>query len=283
MSTGDLLFIFAFIVLPTIILVSCIWTLLLIRAGVLLPERRHIQPAAETTSAELSDDVIVNTAVETAIVAAPTAAVVAVEPEPEVAPVVAAEEPVVEAPVADPEPVLVSEIVEDAETEPPTDDVADERFEKTTDFPVITDAMLAEADEHEQVGAEDDVVVVSQPEPVAEPPTMPMPAPVAEQLATPPAVEASQPDPAPELDVLFVPLPDDEPADDFADVAADAPAADDAAADDEQDGESGGTREGRSRRKPVRRVAQLRPSEEQANSISPMGSLLRRSRSGSSR
>ena len=40
MSTGDLLFIFAFIVLPTIILVSCIWTLLLIRAGVLLPARR---------------------------------------------------------------------------------------------------------------------------------------------------------------------------------------------------------------------------------------------------
>jgi len=283
MSTGDLLFIFAFIVLPTIILVSCIWTLLLIRAGVLLPERRHIQPAAETTSAELSDDVIDDTAVETAIVAAPTAAVVVVEPEPDVAPVDVAEEPVIEAPVADPEPMIVNEAVEDAEAEPLTDDAADERFEQTTDFPVITDAMLAEADGHEQVGAEDDVVIVSQPEPVAEPPAMPMPAPVAEQLATPPAVEASQPDPAPELDVLFVPLPDDEPADDFAEVAAQAPEADEAAADDEQDNDSGAPREGRSRRKPVRRVAQLRPSEEQANSISPMGSLLRRSRSGSSR
>ena len=53
MSTGDLLFIFAFIVLPTIILVSCIWTLLLIRAGVLLPARRAV---VNDTEALVEDD-----------------------------------------------------------------------------------------------------------------------------------------------------------------------------------------------------------------------------------
>ncbi len=39
MAGGDLLYIFAFIILPTAVLVSCIWALILLRRGVLLPPR----------------------------------------------------------------------------------------------------------------------------------------------------------------------------------------------------------------------------------------------------
>lgn len=39
MSGGDLLFIFAFIVLPTALLVSCLWLYVLLRRGMLLPRR----------------------------------------------------------------------------------------------------------------------------------------------------------------------------------------------------------------------------------------------------
>jgi hypothetical protein len=39
MAGGDLLYIFAFIILPTAVLVSCIWALIMLRKGVLLPER----------------------------------------------------------------------------------------------------------------------------------------------------------------------------------------------------------------------------------------------------
>ena len=40
MAGGDLLYILAFIILPTAVLVSCIWALILLRKGVLLPVRR---------------------------------------------------------------------------------------------------------------------------------------------------------------------------------------------------------------------------------------------------
>jgi hypothetical protein len=42
MAGGDLLYIFAFIILPTAVLVSCIWALIMLRKGVLLPERRAV-------------------------------------------------------------------------------------------------------------------------------------------------------------------------------------------------------------------------------------------------
>jgi hypothetical protein len=45
LSGGDIAFIAAFIVLPTFILASCIWALIAIRAGVLLPERARLAPA----------------------------------------------------------------------------------------------------------------------------------------------------------------------------------------------------------------------------------------------
>jgi len=41
MSGGDLLFIFSFLILPTVILVSCIWLYILLRKGILLPPARH--------------------------------------------------------------------------------------------------------------------------------------------------------------------------------------------------------------------------------------------------
>jgi hypothetical protein len=39
MAGGDLLYIFAFIILPTAVLVSCIWALIMLRNGRLLPQR----------------------------------------------------------------------------------------------------------------------------------------------------------------------------------------------------------------------------------------------------
>lgn len=51
MAGGDLLYIFAFIILPTGVLVSCIWALIMLRKGVLLPER----PAAAREWREVAD------------------------------------------------------------------------------------------------------------------------------------------------------------------------------------------------------------------------------------
>jgi len=49
MSGGDLLYIFAFIILPTAVLVACIWALILLRRGALLPAR-------SAAAHELSDE-----------------------------------------------------------------------------------------------------------------------------------------------------------------------------------------------------------------------------------
>lgn len=59
MSGGDLLFIVAFIILPTAVLVSCIWALILLRRGVLLPERPapvRNRPMAAASDADEDDD-----------------------------------------------------------------------------------------------------------------------------------------------------------------------------------------------------------------------------------
>jgi len=55
MAGGDLLFIFAFIILPTAVLVSCIWALILLRKGVLLPER-PAPPGQYDLAANRDDD-----------------------------------------------------------------------------------------------------------------------------------------------------------------------------------------------------------------------------------
>jgi hypothetical protein len=57
MSGGDLLFIVSFIILPTVILVSCVWLLVLIHKGVVLPPRRYVRREAEPDAeAQLADD-----------------------------------------------------------------------------------------------------------------------------------------------------------------------------------------------------------------------------------
>lgn len=274
MSTGDLLFIFAFIVLPTIILVSCIWTLLLIRAGVLLPARRFVLSDADAQSDEeqpQAADAVAATAVHEL-----PAATRAAEP----ATVEIVEMPETAAALPAPEPVAAIEPGEDSvepvaavSAEPPADEAADV-LEHTTDFPIIDDTMLEQAAPAEEVSPE------GSPTPVEPPPVS--------RPEAPPPVST---EPEPELDVLFVPLPDDEPTLASSSNGIDEPEVvdeiDAAVVDSEPDGGEPGEhaehRSGRSRRKPVRRVAQLRPSEEQATSVSPMGNLLRRSRSGNPR
>jgi hypothetical protein len=55
MAGGDLLFIVSFIILPTAIVVSCVWALILIKKGVLLPDRRlPVEAAPEDSEAETS-------------------------------------------------------------------------------------------------------------------------------------------------------------------------------------------------------------------------------------
>ena len=285
MSTGDLLVIFAFIVLPTIILVSCIWTLLLIRAGVLLPTRRVVTNDADA-SADVDDQVMANAVETTAVhdVAVPAtglapATIEVVEDAEVIAETPALPEP---EPVPALEPLVASTEPElEAETEPAEALVVD--MEHTTDFPIVDVPAQEETATTADEPAEPAPDVISLPEPT----------PVVEQPANEP-VDVPRPaaaSAAPDLEILFVPLPDDDPApaamaasdDGF---ISDAPDDEMAAADDEENesaDERAERRSGRSRRKPVRRVAQLRPSEEQVSSVSPMGHLLRRSRSGSSR
>src|SRR5688500_15393077 len=57
MAGGDLLFIVAFIILPTVVLVSCVWSLVLIKKGVLLPERRvPVRPEPDWAADGAEDD-----------------------------------------------------------------------------------------------------------------------------------------------------------------------------------------------------------------------------------
>lgn len=278
MSTGDLLFVFAFIVLPTVILVSCIWTLLLIRAGVLLPARRVVVadsgPPMEDTSARQPDDV------ETTMIH--DAPLLAGESAPGVAGAI--ETPVVLAALPAPEPLRAIEpVIAAAEPTPVSEEpdsisTPDARLEQTTEFPIIDDAMLEDAVAE---AATTDVEPGLTAPPIGQKPAEPAPAEA--QSDTPASA------PGEDLAILFVPL--DEPpsadsplsASNGAHPAERMDEAEETFATDEPGDEPNLQRASRSRRKPVRRVAQLRPSEEQSSSVSPMGSLLRRSRSGSSR
>lgn len=278
MSTGDLLFIFAFIVLPTIILVSCIWTLLLIRAGVLLPARRAVVNDIEALVED--DDPQPVDAVETTM--AHEIPALANEAEPVVIEVV--EAPAVDTAIPAPEPlpaiepVIADAKLAEASQEPAPDDEPKNEFEHTTEFPIIDDAMIERA-------AEAATAEAQPPPPAAsdEPAQEPVPAPDVQP-------EESASESAPNLEVLFVPLPDESPAIDEPRATSNGiyepdvlDEVEDEIAEDEPDDNSAPRHGGRTRRKSVRRVAQLRPSEEQSPNVSPMGNLLRRSRSGNSR
>ncbi|HMM40275.1 MAG TPA: hypothetical protein PKA95_00060 [Thermomicrobiales bacterium] len=278
MSTGDLLFIFAFIVLPTIILVSCIWTLLLIRAGVLLPARRAV--VNDTEALVEDDNPQPADAVETTAVHEMPAR--ANEAEPVVIEVV--EAPAVDTALPAPEPLPAIEPVvadatpSEAPQEPAPDDEPADEFEHTTEFPIIDDAML------ERAAAEAATAEAKPPSPAAsdQPAEEPIPAPDARHEEP---ARAS----APDLEVLFVPLPDETLPDGSLATSNGTHEPDildeveDEIAEGDPDDSSPPRRDGRFRRKSVRRVAQLRPSEEQSPNVSPMGNLLRRSRSGNSR
>ncbi|MGH9174557.1 MAG: hypothetical protein ACRD1H_09370 [Vicinamibacterales bacterium] len=57
MAGGDLLFFVAFIIFPTVVLVSCVWSLVLIKKGVLLPERRlPVRPEPVWDADDAEDD-----------------------------------------------------------------------------------------------------------------------------------------------------------------------------------------------------------------------------------
>lgn len=269
MSTGDLLFIFAFIILPTIILVSCIWTLLLIRAGVLLPARRiAVGETGDDTQLEESSGEIEATG-EPAVVIAAEPAPAGILPAIDASAALPAPEPLLAiesiASVPEPAPIL------DESTSTATQDA----FEQTTDLPIIDSAMLEQADPIADAPAE----TVAPPLPQEPRPAQWDPAPEAPAMETPGS-------PEPELEVLFVPMPDDSVDEDAALWASNGRLTPDPVDDDEADEAAEGhssPQNSRARRKPVRRVAQLRPSEDQASGVSPMGSLLRRSRSGNPR
>jgi hypothetical protein len=155
MSFGDIAFILAFIVLPTAIIVSSIWFIVLILKGRMLPPRepRPDVVDAEAVAEPLPDDAVPIT--RTTVWAEGEADDVAAEPaEP---PALATLElPVVTAspaaaaepePVADPEPAVdaieVVEAVEVAAGEPPLDTVVEDDeavpvgFEATKELPIV--------------------------------------------------------------------------------------------------------------------------------------------------
>lgn len=272
MSTGDLLFIFAFIVLPTIILVSCIWTLLLIRAGVLLPARRAATYDAATQNEvepEPADSVESMVAHDASIIAAaPVVTLPAVVEERPVALALVAPEPMpaFEPAIVETVPTPITPMVPDSDgtSEPET------KFEHTTDLPIINDAMLEQATIHAdraetRFGAFD----------VAEPST---------SSAFSPAFTAPAGEPATDLEILLVPL-DESPVDfasHWSSNGAHAPADLDeiigAATEIDSDNGHPAQPSGRSRRKSVRPVAQLRPSDEQPAGVRPIGGSTRRAR-----
>jgi hypothetical protein len=73
MSGGDFLFIFSFLILPTIILVSCIWLYILLRKGVLLPPARQML-VEDAARPEREDENVIPNAAESAVAPAPVIA-----------------------------------------------------------------------------------------------------------------------------------------------------------------------------------------------------------------
>jgi hypothetical protein len=154
MAGGDLLYIFAFIILPTAVLVSCIWALIMLRNGRLLPQR-PAPPADEGDDSpdveidherdvqerdlieETGEHVIVDPAQPlepAAVVPAAPSPAIEVGPDPIPAPIVAdaSEVPVVE---------------QTQELSPvPVEDVAEDTPEDVTDVPDAPSPVAADAD-----------------------------------------------------------------------------------------------------------------------------------------
>lgn len=108
MAGGDFLYIFAFIILPTAVLVSCIWALILLRKGALLPERPvrqyNVLDAEQEDDGKPEHDLVEETGEHVVIEPAR-------QPEPAVAPVATA--PVIdERPAASAEPVAAPVVTE---------------------------------------------------------------------------------------------------------------------------------------------------------------------------
>ena len=163
MAGGDLLYIFAFIILPTAVLVSCIWALVMLRKGALLPVRPVIEregdPAADRDEEKVHDDAnpVEETGEHVAIEPASTATVlVASNSAIPVGEAVPAAEPVDDAEAGLP-PMAESPRVVTAEDEP----LAVERTQELTVLPVEVvgagDAMRDEAE------PDDREAVVEQP------------------------------------------------------------------------------------------------------------------------
>lgn len=141
MAGGDLLYIFAFIILPTAVLVSCIWALLLLRKGVLLPVRPTSQhdpshkPEQTDDAAEREFDLVEETGEHTIVEPLATFPA-ATSPAPTAAAPVS---PLTNAgnPVAGPSVTDMRPAPEPAASEPP----AAERTQELTVLPVeVADA-----------------------------------------------------------------------------------------------------------------------------------------------
>ena len=141
MAGGDLLYIFAFIILPTAVLVSCIWALIMLRKGVLLPERPAVvrdvpeseedAPLDETNLVEETGEHIVvepATPVQTPAPVATTSAAVA--PAYQASPTAASDEAVV-APLLQDEPPVVEQTQELTALSPNAEPVVDPRQRET--------------------------------------------------------------------------------------------------------------------------------------------------------
>jgi hypothetical protein len=259
MSSGDLLFIFSFIVLPTIILVSCIWALWLIRAGTLLSPRR-VRPDAVTETPQEEQALEVE------------------QPEQSVAePVIVSPDVTTEQPIVTGDQVAMAD--PDAEDTAPVEQEAEPVTEMTTDLPIITQADI-DAESEPAVEASDDIVahiepVVEQAAVVAEPNED-------EPVVAPPPV-------AEDPDILLVPLDEDtsEEQESTQAMEVERELQDPGHSSNgsrpprtkqqqSQSQRKSGPRETGNRRKPSRRVAQLRPTEDPE----PRGTTLKRTGRG---
>ncbi len=249
MAGGDLLYIFAFIILPTAVLVSCIWALIMLRNGALLPPRhvvaREVDPADEDADAALTEmnpveetgeHVIVEPAAAPRTVAAmaqvASDATAVVETDPAVRP--HGDVGAVESPAA------ASQVYQSPAEEPPT--VVTATVERTQELAVVPLDAIDAGDEQHPTPAPD------EPEPVAGADTL-------GNLDTPSAVPAS---------VLMVPLDEPaRPATETAPAAASEPSAPAEGSPDPPPVTAA------TARRPTRRVAQLRPHDSEPSRSRP--------------
>jgi hypothetical protein len=257
MSSGDLLFIFSFIVLPTIILVSCIWALWLIRAGALLPPRRmRMDARVDAVADERAQAQEHEQELQQAVAAAPiTVSSDVAESVVQAVPDTAAQQTIVAdaAPLTEDDAVGVTAASEpDGEPEPVTD--------MTSDLPVVTQPQI-QAERESVASTPPDSSVPTEP---ADDHT------VIDELADDDLADSALP--AADLDILFVPLDPETMEEPESTQAMEVEREPDATTHSNgarapqagQKKQAPAQRKSGSgnRRKPSRRVAQLRPTEE---------------------